>query len=230
MKAAVMVVAVVTAGTSMCRPVAMRDLVVQPNSAQGFVSVVNLQKLVPEKEFADSLSGFLKWKNYTIDFSGRKNAPITISIIDEPGKPPMTVSPEAGVGCLNVAALTNDLTSAASVEKFLVARARKEFLRVFAFTFGVGSSQFKGNIFAAYSIRELDYIKEGLPADVVDKIDKSAKSRGMKPRRLVDYGTACQEGWAPAPTNDAQKTIWDKMHSIPSKPIKIEFDPKSDTK
>ena len=39
---------------------------------------------------------------------------------------------------------------------------------------------------------------------------------------------ACQEGWAPAPTNDVQKAIWEKVHAIPDKPMTIEFDPKKD--
>jgi len=35
-----------------------------------------------------------------------------------------------------------------------------------------------------------------------------------------------EEGWAPAPTNEYQKIVWDKVHAIPQKPMKIEFDPK----
>ena len=37
-----------------------------------------------------------------------------------------------------------------------------------------------------------------------------------------------QQGWAPAPTNEVQQAIWDKVHQIPDKPITIEFDPKTD--
>ena len=31
--------------------------------------------------------------------------------------------------------------------------------------------------------------------------------------RYVTYRQACIEGWAPAPTNDVQKAIWEKVHS-----------------
>ena len=31
---------------------------------------------------------------------------------------------------------------------------------------------------------------------------------------------------APAPTNEFQKAVWDKVHAIPQNPMKIEFDPK----
>ena len=50
---------------------------------------------------------------------------------------------------------------------------------------------------------------------------------GVTPARKGTYESACQQGWAPAPTNDVQKAIWEKVHAIPDKPITIEFDPKT---
>ncbi len=49
---------------------------------------------------------------------------------------------------------------------------------------------------------------------------------GVLPPRRMTYKQACKAGVAPSPTNDIQKAIWDEVHSIPQKPIKIEFDPK----
>ena len=49
---------------------------------------------------------------------------------------------------------------------------------------------------------------------------------GVTPARKGIYEAACQQGWAPAPTNDIQKAIWDKVHAVPATPMKIEFDPK----
>ena len=49
---------------------------------------------------------------------------------------------------------------------------------------------------------------------------------GVTPARKGTYESACQQGWAPAPTNDVQKAIWDKVHAVPATPMKIEFDPK----
>ena len=39
------------------------------------------------------------------------------------------------------------------------------------------------------------------------------------------YREACREGWAPPPTNDLQRAIWEETRKLPEKPIKIEFDP-----
>ena len=54
--------------------------------------------------------------------------------------------------------------------------------------------------------------------------------RGCQHGKRAVYRKACMDGWAPAPTNEYQKAIWDQVHAIPTKPIKIEFDPKTDTK
>ena len=45
---------------------------------------------------------------------------------------------------------------------------------------------------------------------------------------VATYKRACREGWAPTPTNDVQRAIWEKVHAIPDKPLTIEFDPKID--
>ena len=79
---------------------------------------------------------------------------------------------------------------------------------------------------SATSVQELDSMQPFIPVDVFDKIDASAKKRGLRPEILANYYEACEQGWAPAPTNDIQKAILDKVHAIPANPIKIKFDPK----
>ena len=79
---------------------------------------------------------------------------------------------------------------------------------------------------AAHGVQELDFAQEKLPIDIQDSIKKYLSAAGVTPLRRTIYRRACQEGWAPAPTNDVQKAIWDKVHAIPKTPMKIEFDPK----
>jgi hypothetical protein len=52
------------------------------------------------------------------------------------------------------------------------------------------------------------------------------KAIGITKKVVKTYLDACEEGWAPAPTNDVQKAIWDKVHAAPKNPMKIEFNPK----
>lgn len=56
----------------------------------------------------------------------------------------------------------------------------------------------------------------------------TAQTLGFAKGGQTSYLRACQEGWAPAPTNDIQKAIWDKAHEVPTKPIKIEYNEKRD--
>ena len=57
---------------------------------------------------------------------------------------------------------------------------------------------------------------------------KTARKLKMAEAHTMTYKSACQEGWAPEPTNDVQRTIWKQVHAVPDKPITIEFDPKKD--
>ena len=206
-------------------------LYVKPGSLRGHIAVVNQQTMISESLFVDATEVMRERRRYDFRF-GRgdavsKGAAMQLRIVDDPTDlAPMTVSPEAGRGVLNVAALTNDLRSAADVQKLLPNRAKLEFLRLICYAFGVGGSQFGGNLLSATSVRDLDGMGLFLPVDVFDKIDASAAKRGLKPEIVAEYYEACEQGWAPTPTNAAQKAIWDKVHAIPKNPMKIEFDPK----
>ena len=204
-----------------------RELFVKPGSAKGFVAVVNQQTKVAEKEFSEAAECIRNDKAFVFKFvkddAGAKGAAVVIRLVDEAGKPPMTVSPEVGRAEMYVAALVEDLPSEAGKKKFLIPRARREFLRTVAYAFGAGSSQFPGNIMAAYKLRDLDFCAELLPVDAIDTIVKNAKKAGLEPEYRVPYRTACEEGWAPAPTNDAQKAVWKEVCTVPDQPMKIEF-------
>ena len=57
------------------------------------------------------------------------------------------------------------------------------------------------------------------------KMSDTATRLGCAEAKFTTYKQACREGWAPPPTNDVQKAIWDQVRQMPAKPIKIEFDP-----
>jgi len=78
----------------------------------------------------------------------------------------------------------------------------------------------------AATMRDLDHAEENVPIDMVDFYVTYLKALGVKPAEKTTYRKACREGWAPAPTNEVQQAIWDKVHQIPANPMKIEFDPK----
>ena len=158
----------------------------------------------------------------------KSGAEVAVILADDPAAPTLLVAPEDHWAVLNVAKLTDDLPSAKAKERFFVPRARKMLIKAASLACGGGSSQFPDNIMNVSKVRELDFIKEKLPADMVDHYIKYLGTLGVRPKEMTTYRAACREGWAPPPTNDVQKAIWDKAHEIPTNPIKIEFDPKKE--
>lgn len=223
MKKLIVVVGVaLVAGMAQARKV---ERIVKPNSAKGYVAVVNAQTKVAESNFV-AAAGIIRQRyryvfKFLKDAKDAKDAVGVITIVDDAAKPPMTVSPEVLRAEINVGALTADLSSDAAKAKFLAPRARKEFLRSFAYMAGAGGSGFGGNILDVASIRDLDYMEEFIPADAETTAANHLKKRGLVPELRVPYELACEQGWAPAPTNEVQKKIWDMVHAQPTQPIKI---------
>ena len=66
---------------------------------------------------------------------------------------------------------------------------------------------------------------DGISPGLDDRIIKHLKGIGVKPARRTTYKRACQEGWAPAPTNAYQKAIWEQVKADkergPTNPITI---------
>ena len=121
----------------------------------------------------------------------------------------------------------DNLKTEAAKAKFYEARCRKEIMRGFVCAAGGVGSSFPGNIMNVAKVEDLDLCEEFVPFDKVGVVKQHLKDCGVIPRRFATYRTACREGWAPAPTNEVQRAIWDKVRAMPKKPMKIEFDPKN---
>ena len=152
---------------------------------------------------------------------------LSLYIIDDEKLPMSLVAPEGRWAFVNVAPLAK---GRGSEPQFFNARVRKECARIACMLFGGISSTYKQNLLSFVgSPDDLDKFEtDNLPVDGPMRCQRYLLSLGVKPYRITTYRKACEEGWAKAPTNDIQKAIWDEVHSIPDKPIKIEFDPKKD--
>ncbi|MGN0847135.1 MAG: hypothetical protein ACI4RA_07105 [Kiritimatiellia bacterium] len=148
-----------------------------------------------------------------------------VSVIDLPGRPSLLVAPENGWAQVNVAALAGD----APAPDVLDARVRKELWRAFVLLFGGGNSSASAQdlMRPVNSLADLDARPGLVPGpEPFNAVLDGARARGIAPVHRTTYRQACVEGWAPTPTNDAQRVIWDETHRIPATPLKIEFDPK----
>lgn len=153
------------------------------------------------------------------------NAGIVVKLVDD-GELPMTIltAPENASALVNVAALKKDNPT----DEVLEARIHKEVWRALVYTLGGGNTDNpQCPMKSILNLKDLDSLVTRCPSpDVFNRVMRTASRLGIGTARRVSYMRACQEGWAPAPTNKFQQAIWDKAHEIPKSPMKIEFDPK----
>ena len=157
-----------------------------------------------------------------------KNYPVVVSLInDESSDTTLLIAPEQNWATVNISALLKDKPSA-DVAK---TRIHKEVWRATAMAMGAANSPTQPCLMRQInSIKELDNTRNMLPSPqpINNMLEFSYKYNIPKIRR-VTYKKACEEGWAPAPTNDIQKAVWDKVHAMPTAPIKIKPETKKVT-
>lgn len=114
-----------------------------------------------------------------------------------------------------------------SAEKF-AQRFRKELIRVSSIVFSGAKSQYMVSpLQSVTSVASLDKtVGDQFGIDTMMGVVKHLPEIGVVPDQRITYREACRKGIAPAPTNEFQKVIWEKEHSIPKNPMTIEFDPK----
>ena len=144
-----------------------------------------------------------------------------IFFVDEPEiAETLLVAPESCWAMVNVAALASDNPDAEKLEKRLV----RETWRSYGHLLGAANTtQPKCVLQTVTKNADLDKIGgECFCPEPLNRIVAHLKAIGVDASGRTTYRQACQEGWAPQPTNDYQKAIWDQVYSVPDKPIKIE--------
>lgn len=204
-------------------------LLVKPGSGQGRVAIVNAQSRLAESNLVAVARMFAKATeaNFALAKDG-KDAQVVLTVIDDPKEPKMLLAPDDHWGKVNLAGLVDDLPGEAAKEKFFPVRARKTVAKALSLLVGGGASTFPGNLMNAATARELDMMEEQVPYDMANKYKGFLPKIGITKTERATYRKACREGWAPSPTNDVQKKIWDDVHTVPSDPIKIKYDAKRD--
>ncbi len=134
-----------------------------------------------------------------------------VFVVNEPSLPMSLIASEARWAVVNVAPLLADRPS----EGKLRLRYRKMFMRVASALLGAGASNYKLSIMQNVSgLDDLDAISGlGLDPQSLMAVLQRLQKMGMAAPKLVPYLKACQEGWAPAPTNDYQKAVWERVRS-----------------
>jgi len=132
-----------------------------------------------------------------------------IAVVDgDPDLPALSVFPEERIGIVNADRLRREHEDDPSAPEM---RVSKEIWRAIGFIGGIGFSAQENDMMQPYyTLEEIDannhpYIQ---PMNMA-KMAALWKRFGVKRERRIPYFKAVKEGWAPAPTNEYQRAIWD---------------------
>lgn len=144
-----------------------------------------------------------------------------IWIVDDPLLPLTLGACEDGWGFVNVRAAMADKPAKETLEL----RVHKLLLRLFGDIHNVRQTTMVPHcvMTKAVGLKGLDALEcpEYSPEPVGKILDYLVEA-GYKPCHVGTYADACAEGWAPPPTNAAQRVIWDKVHQLPTSPLPLK--------
>ncbi len=207
--------------------------------------LVNAQKAVPDAEIAEIVKAMRTTLRVVVEcVPGTDNAskcPFgiaergfdsgnvagVVALVESDKFPRLTIRPEEHTAIVNVTELTNGVPDAAQ----LALRVRKEVWRGFGYAMGAANSGYQPCVMRDItSLADLDAKPIAiLSPEPLMRIDPALRRLGLAQIRRATYKRACEEGWAPPPTNDWQKAVWEKIKAeqseAPTKGIKIKYNP-----
>ena len=207
------------------------------------VRVVNAQKIVPASTLDPMIEGFKVAMGLTLfkmeagetglfpavkrGFATEKTGAV-LALVDDPDAPRILCAPEESWAAVNVRALVVDNPNPETLKKRVV----KEAWRSLAIALGASDTMYRPCLLSpTHSLADLDAnVSMVVCPEPFPKIMDNAEALGICRVRQTSYRKACYEGWAPAPTNDYQKAIWDMVHALPTEPMKIKPEEKKTEK
>ncbi len=134
----------------------------------------------------------------------------------------LLVAPESRWAVIDTGRLAAD-KNAGKLEE----RVHKETLRALAIAGGAANTLHGECLLRPVeNLSDLDHLKaRTLSPEPLMRMREHMTALGIRPVVSATYRRACQEGWAPAPTNDVQRAIWEQVRADkergPAKPITI---------
>ena len=188
--------------------------------------VVDAQKRIPRETVAAharEIEDRMQFAVSVVEAGAECAGMARLELVDAPAAPSLLVAPDEGWARLNVAWLASDKPSDAKI----AARLRKQMWRATAYALGAGNSMYGPCLMQHIrTLADLDAdTAKTICPEPYGKIRQVADKIGLQPRIRVTYEQACREGWAPPPTNDVQKAIWEQVKADkergPTNPITI---------
>lgn len=189
------------------------------------VEIVNRQTVVPVGAIAEAVEKLRARSRIPVRVVGERtdNAGTWVELVCNDTDPSVLSAVDDGWARTNLRMLTTDGPDAEKLQT----RLDKWMWRAVGASMGIGVSIMQPSIMGSFSrISELDAIPTTHPEPpMLNCFSEHSVHFGIEKVKMTTYRKACEEGWAPAPTNEIQKAIWDKVHAIPDKPMKVKFDP-----
>lgn len=156
-------------------------------------------------------------------FRDEKSVGAWVFVEKDTSNPALLVAPEETWCRINISRLRDDDPANA----LFISRIQKEVLRGSSMVMGCYCSDMQPSALRGIkTLKMLDVAPLSITPDSLNLMLSFAKDNGYSRVKKMTYRHACREGWAPAPTNDIQRVIWEEYHTAPTEPIHIEFDPK----
>lgn len=208
----------------------------KPGSAKGLFVVLNAQKKVAAsalKPICENLDDPLAIESAVKDAEGitvgnvaekiaAAGGTVGVALVEDSALPTLLTAPETKWAIVNVTKLAERCPDEAT----LASRVRKEVMRALAFTTGCAYMTMADSLMRdVLKPGDLDGLpSEKLGLEIVNRIRDTGSVYGIKPWRIATYAEACEQGWAPPPTNKYQRAAWNRVHTLPAKPLKITYD------
>lgn len=202
---------------------------VRPGTRKGIVAFVNSQSKTPRDVLQGNIEYLTKKTGYTIQLKDGafsfpavvKVGEVSLFVIDDGCLPTILSAPEDGWVAVNVARLDKGNGNKTAIFN---ARVQKELTRGFCILAGSQDSNYKDSLLGpVIKPEDLDTHEDcRFPIDIQRRFKPYLEKWGVTPAVMTTYRRACEEGWAPAPTNEVQQAIWDKVHAMPTEPLKIK--------
>jgi hypothetical protein len=137
-----------------------------------------------------------------------------VLVCTSPDYPALLIAPESRWALVNVTPQATDKPSAET----LAARVQREQWRALSYLAGAANTAVeKCPLKTVLAPGELDSLNKSPSLEAIQKMFVGLGKLGVHPARMTTYRKACEEGWAPAPTNDIQKAIWNEVKVGPRK-------------
>ena len=194
--------------------------IVRKTDGKGRVVYANLQQTVASADIAKTMNVLGKYLRVRIDTLDAKaedvadvnkyllgnDAKAVVIVVDNATDPAILVAPEDKWAKVNIGKFK---------DKNVKSRTQMELLRAFCYLCGGIGSEYNNPLtgFIGNPAQLDDSPVAELPIDVINRCSPYLKQLGVIPYIESTYRKACREGWAPAPTNDVQKAIWEDINA-----------------